>query len=71
MKNFIKENWFKVGLLAILVISVAGAFYWYEWRPRGIKIHCTYSGVERVKENRGNVLDYEFLYKKCLRENGL
>jgi len=40
MKNWFKENWFKVGLLAILIISIIGGFYWYSWRPNQIKKFC-------------------------------
>lgn len=67
MKNWLKENWFRVGLLAVLVIYIASAFYWFEWRPRGIKIHCTYSAMDRTRDKD----DYDFYYKKCLREKGL
>ena len=28
MINWLKQNWFKVGLLVVLVISIADAFYW-------------------------------------------
>lgn len=38
--TWLKQNWFKVGLLTILVIVVAGAFYWYEWRPSQIRKYC-------------------------------
>lgn len=41
MKNFLQENWFKIGLLAILIIFVASAFYWYSYRPTQIKERCS------------------------------
>jgi len=35
---WLKENWFKVGALVVLVIG--GAFYWYEWLPTQSKKEC-------------------------------
>lgn len=73
MGKFIKENWFKVGLIAIMIIFVAGAFYWYSWRPTQIKKRCfadanirggfTTLGKSRVSVNA----DYE----DCLLRFGL
>ena len=78
MKNWFKENWFKIGLLAILVISIAGVFYWFELRPTQIREHCS-SEACLIKEKGGficlvetlSILQKEQLYKNCLRENGL
>ncbi|KKS53508.1 MAG: hypothetical protein UV20_C0050G0005 [Candidatus Magasanikbacteria bacterium GW2011_GWA2_42_32] len=46
--NWLKGNWFRVGLLTILVISIAGAFYWFQLRPAEIKRACSW--VEQQTE---------------------
>ncbi len=67
----------KLFFLFILAIVLAGAVYWYEWRPHNIKIHCTYAAIERSGEKaqgknfETGVEVYDFYYKKCLREKGL
>lgn len=70
MKNWLKENWFKVGLLTILVISVAAAFYWYEWRPTQIRKECSKvcTGVSSLGGIGGNCRTN---YQTCLQKNGL
>src|SRR3989338_6469815 len=40
--NWLKENWFRVGLLTVLTICIASAFYWYEWRPMQIRKGCSW-----------------------------
>ena len=58
-------------LLSIVLILV-GLFYWYEWRPRNTRVHCTYAATERVHRVSGaDREDYEYFYQKCLREYGL
>ncbi len=70
-QDFLKKNWFKVGLLSILAIFVAGLFYWLAWRPVQIKLKCS-------KEATFNMDYYEKLrtvdvgtYENCLRRLGL
>ncbi|MCK4797620.1 MAG: hypothetical protein KAT05_09575 [Spirochaetes bacterium] len=70
MKKIIKENWFKIVVLLILV----GLFYWYEYRPSEIKKQCNKESVEKAKNiEDGNqaIKIYDARYKSCLRENGL
>lgn len=79
--NLLKENWFKAGILAILLISIFGGFYWYEWRPAQIRKEC--SGVAAGSQDEGlsasrfadivseNTYFNEPTYKKCLLERGL
>ena len=68
MKEFIKENWFKVVILLVMV----GLFYWYGWRPNEIIRHCQSCDIDKVKERENSDReDYEYFYRKCLRENGL
>ncbi|MFH1162386.1 MAG: hypothetical protein V1696_03910 [Candidatus Jorgensenbacteria bacterium] len=75
MKNWLKENWFKIGLLAILVISVVGAFYWWEIRPAQIRKSCFNSAIKSLlriynteSERRSEL---NFIYQNCLRLSGL
>jgi hypothetical protein len=42
MKAFIAKNWFKLAILVIASLTVAGSFYWYEWRPTQIKHNCSW-----------------------------
>lgn len=70
MKKFIKENWFKIIILLVLV----GLFYWYEWRPSEIKKDCNKEAVEKarsVEDGNQAMKIYDARYKSCLRENGL
>jgi hypothetical protein len=77
MKKFMKENWFKIGLLSILVIFIAGAFYWYGYRPRQIERVCENeaeqtSAIEAYTMNGQSAeMGYNFFIERCLRENGL
>jgi hypothetical protein len=76
--NFIKENWFKLGLLAILVISIACTFYWYQVKPSNIRKECAWylrggdlksGGLSEL--GKSMTVDEEKNYERCLRENGL
>lgn len=84
-KNWLKENWFKAGSLVVLIISIAGAFYWFEWRPQQIRKKCDKYATEMVgydlKVNADapsySGLTYDWIkesddyYQNCLREKGL
>jgi len=48
-KSWLKENWFKIGLLAVLAIFVAYAFYWFQVRPSLIKKKCHAISVEKAR----------------------
>lgn len=83
MKNWLKENWFRIGWLAIFIITIAGSFYWYSYRPNQIKKECQ-EMVEGMKN--GETGSEEFIpgqiaikysqeiadefYENCLRKNG-
>lgn len=72
MKKFIKENWFKVAVLLVMV----SLFYWYEWRPSEIKKNCHETATiplgKRSLESFAITQGlYEEFYQKCLRKNGL
>lgn len=78
IKKFVAENWFKLGLLVILVISIASAFYWFEWRPTQIKQRCSAearfdrSGFATL--GRSDIENQKFInayYEDCLMRFGL
>lgn len=63
---------------------MAGAFYWYEWKPSQIKKECANLAIETINKNnegRGyvpvaeradrNHKDFNLYYERCLIENGL
>lgn len=68
--NWIKDNWSRVALLAVVFISGAGAFYWYELRPSYIKETCSEQASVRGFDPFSNT-NYDDRYKKCLHSNGL
>ena len=42
MKNFIKDNWFKLSILLIVILIISGWFYWFQLRPAKIKHDCSW-----------------------------
>ena len=42
MNTFLRQNWFKIGLLIIGIAIAGGAFYWFQWRPTRIKHDCSW-----------------------------
>ncbi len=84
MKNFLKENWFKILIAVIFVIFIGGVFFWYEWRPAQTKKECANWAIESMnKDNAGrgyvpvaeradrNHKDFNNYYERGLREKGL
>ena len=76
IKIFLQKNWFKIGVLIILLLVVGGAFYWYGWRPYQIKQRC----YAEAEFDRRAVLEFddikrqEFInmyYENCLMRFGL
>ncbi len=73
--DWIKQNWFKVAIL-ILVLS---GWYWYSWRPDQIRAGCHDSAVnaDRVANEADRrpylapVSRYELNYERCLTDQGL
>jgi len=58
-----------ISVISIIIIStISGAFYWYEWRPTEIIKKC--SGTS-LRQSNGNNDKYEIAYKRCLRNNGI
>jgi hypothetical protein len=67
-------------LLSIVVVGLllAGAFYWFSWRPTEIRKNCfqneySYVYYPTSESNRpvGNEADFNFKYLECVRFNGL
>lgn len=40
MNEFIKQNWFKLSILIVIVIIAGGTFYWFQIRPSNIRKEC-------------------------------
>jgi len=72
IKNWLKTNWFKAGLLIILIICIGGAFYWYEWRPNQIRKECADVLLQWIQKNPDVAPSKvsEFL-NLCLMKHGL
>lgn len=74
--TWLKENWFKLGILAVLGISVVSAFYWFEYRPIKIKERCSaeaHFGLRLLVETNDNKRQ-ELInnsYNDCLMRFGL
>lgn len=69
MKNFIKENWFKVGLLLIALLL----FFFSVIFPRLVGASCYKSSKAFVlgMQNPENVqVVYEGVYKMCMEKWG-
>jgi len=59
----------------VLLVIIIGWFYWFQWRPSKIAKYCNSwasdeSGYTKYP-NDFHRENYETLYKKCLREQGL
>jgi len=86
MNKFIKENWFKITLLVILILTIGGTFYWNQYLPREIKRNCFIeaknSKEQAVSADNNATMnglaitrsDYEKIFKNdyetCLKRNG-
>jgi hypothetical protein len=63
----------KLIIIAIIfVIIISFIFYWFEWRPVKIRKQCD---AEAKQKNSTQLfqkinMDYESIYKQCLRRNG-
>ena len=74
-------NWIsKHKIILLVVLVVAGLFYWYSLRPSFIKKDCYNVATEKAKGKRKEAGatdgkfskdDYDAYYKFCLQKNGL
>lgn len=42
MKNFLKDNWFKLSILLFVILISGVWFYWFQLRPAKIKHDCSW-----------------------------
>jgi hypothetical protein len=68
MGKFIKENWFKIAIIVIILIVIGGIFYWFQLRPAQIRKECTENSYID-KKNQKYFL--ETSYSECLKKHGL
>ena len=66
MNTFIKDNWFKISLLVIIVVAIGGWFYWSQWRPEQIRKKCYDLALSISFES-----PVETNYNACLLDHGL
>lgn len=67
-KNFLRQNWFKGGVLAVAILGLALFFYWHEWRPAQAKKEC----FNTVKElGVSNLEDLNAFFDLCLKRKGV
>lgn len=69
MKSFTAKNWFKLSLIFIVLATIAGAFYWFGWRPSQIKKECANQALEIGGFTGAGSYDQKF--ERCLHEKGL
>lgn len=64
MFSFLKDNWFKVVIVLVIII---GWFYWFELRPGNIRHNCLKRvfDLEEVEENQNSVR-LNNNYRACL-----
>ena len=55
-------------LVAVVILAIAFAFYWYEYRPSQARKEC--AELTSVKRPPGNVA-WERIYNACLKSKGL
>jgi len=75
--KFKKPTRFLIVTLLILILA-ALSFYWFEWRPVQVRAKCAESAADKAllaAEAAQSISGYveleEFLYKRCVRKNGL
>lgn len=50
MLKFLKDNWFKIGLLVLLAIIIGDTFYWNEIRPARIYSKCYKEAADAARD---------------------
>jgi hypothetical protein len=67
MKQFLKNNWYKVSILSLII----GSFIWFGIRPMLYVKACQAWSIDRSNAIDGDRTDALYFYKKCLRQNGI
>lgn len=71
MKEFIKQNWFKLGIFLLLILVIGGGFYWFQIRPMAVRQYCWAKAYRETISARGDRTDANYYYERCFREMGL
>jgi predicted negative regulator of RcsB-dependent stress response len=76
MKNFIANNWFKLAIILVALLTIGGAFYWFQWRPSQIMQRCSAEARfdKRATLEFDEIKRQEFInsyYKDCLTQYGI
>jgi len=80
MENWLKENWFKVSLLVILIVF--GYFFAYseQIKPANAREDCSKTAIKdlldddskyNLNSSEETVLLYNFSYNTCLNSKGV
>ena len=73
--NFIEKNWFKLGIVLIILLHLFGFFYFSYIKPTSIKKFCYESTEKNVGSNfassNSKVDKFNTLYQLCLKKKGL
>lgn len=60
------------GVVAILLIAGAGAFYWYGYKPSEIRKACFSESDSYTNSNATTTMVWKAVkYENCLKRNGL
>lgn len=81
--KFIEHNQRKI-VIAITILAITAAFYWFQWRPSQIRQECAIDSAEwfgkaieqpgvRALSPQGEKLNKwrEDMYVNCLHKNGI
>ena len=71
MNTFLRQNWFKIGLLIIVIAVAGGVFYWFQWRPSQIRKECSEKIIEGAKGKSLSANELEIGLDYCLKLYGL
>ena len=62
--------------MVLLLVFVAGVFYWFQWHPSQTRSYChkmivdLQGSVEELRNER-EIARYKALFDSCLNEHGL
>lgn len=71
MKNFIKENWFKLVIAFVIVLISFSFFYYYVVREKAKDTARRYCNQWAKNETGSNQARYDNYFARCLREQGV
>ncbi len=58
-------------IIVLVVLILAGLFYWYEWRPADIRSTCQKTYLKIGGIGGWSNEDIQEAYEHCIHENGL